>query len=124
MPTLRQKKVAKKIVENLTSDTPMTAGEIVESSGYGPSMKKNSQVVMNSEGVQTELAKLGFTLDAADETVAFLLKHAEKEETQLNAADKIYKRLGGYAPDKHISLNIAVDEPDERLKELAKRLNG
>jgi riboflavin synthase alpha subunit len=113
MPTIRQKRVAKKIIENLQTSKPLTGGEIVEASGYGVSMKKNPQVVLNSVGVLEELATLGFTLEAADETVAYLLKHAEKEETQLNAADKIYKRLGGYAAEKHVNLNVDIEYSNE-----------
>ena len=35
MPTARQKKVAKTIIENVAIDNPMNGGDIVESSGYG-----------------------------------------------------------------------------------------
>jgi hypothetical protein len=84
-------------------------------------MSKNPQVILNSEGVREELANLGFSLDSADETVGYLLKHAEKEETQLNAADKIYKRLGGYAAEKHITLNVEL-EPSKKILDLAKHL--
>ncbi len=55
MSSVRQKRVAKLIIENTNLDEPKTGGEIVESSGYGVSMKKNPQVVLNSDGVKEEL---------------------------------------------------------------------
>lgn len=69
------------------------------------------------------LAKRGISLEDADAVVGHLLVNAEREETQLNAADKIYKRLGGYAAEKHINVNIKA-EPNERIKKLAERLNA
>lgn len=122
MSTVKQKRVARKIVKSLEEDTPITAGEIVESSGYGPSMKKNPQVVINSIGVTEELNKFGISLDKADSIVGYILEYGEKEESQLNAADKVYKRLGGYAAEKHINVNIKA-EPNDRIKKLAEKLN-
>jgi len=34
-----------------------------------------------------------------------------------------YKLKGSFAPDKHVNLNVTV-EPNERIKNIAKRLNG
>lgn len=101
MSTIKQKRVAKAIIENLELDNPQTGGEIVENSGYGKSMRLFPGRILESIGVKEELKRLGFSIEAADQVVWELLHKGRKEETKLKAAQEIYKRMGGYAPDKH-----------------------
>lgn len=122
MSTLKQKKVAKTVAESLSHAKPLTGGEIVESSGYGPSMKKNPQVVLRSKGVQEELMVLGFNSDTAKGVVAEILVGGDNDMVRLTAAREVFKVNGDYAPEKHITLNI--DESTQRTKELAHRLEG
>lgn len=42
--------------------------------------------------------------------------------TRAKYLDLAYKVKGSYAPEKHVNVNVKV-EPDERIVELAKRLN-
>lgn len=109
MATLRQRRVAKLIIENATLDNPKTGGEIVESSGYGVSMKKNPQVILNSDGVKEVLEESGFTEDNAKMVVTeILLNKKVKPDTRINAAKEVFKVQGSYAPEKSVNLNIEV----------------
>jgi hypothetical protein len=122
MPTIRQKRVAKAIIENVKLDNPKTGGEIVESSGYGVSMKKNPQVVLNSDGVQEALEDYGFTEDNAKRVVQEILLDEEVEaNSRLKAADMVFKVKGTYAPEKSVNLNI-VQEPSDKVKKLTDEL--
>lgn len=116
MATTKQKRVAKLVIENLVVDKPLTGGEIVENSGYGVSMKKNPQVILNSEGVQEELKILGFDPHEAKKVVAEILIGGENDTVKLKAADMIFKVHSTYAPEKSVSLNLNVSGNDEALK--------
>ncbi len=92
MATIKQKRVANLIIENMTLDKPMTGGEIVESSGYGVSMKKNPQVVLESDGVKEELELAGFSLNNAKRVVTeIMLDDKQKAEARLKATDQVFK---------------------------------
>ncbi len=124
MATLKQKKVARALVKNLSVDKPKTAGEIVESSGYGVSMKKNPQVILNSEGVKGELAILGFDEKTAKEVVGHILTDESLEpQHRLKAADMVFDVHGSYAPEKTINLNVEL-QANPRIKALADKLNA
>ena len=132
MSTLKQKKVARLIVENAKLDEPLTGGEIVENSGYGVSMKKNPQVILNSEGVQEELEILGFTEANAKAVVSeIMLNPAADNSSRLKATDQVFKVKGSYAPDKNINMNLNVTTVDptdstilKALKDIQDRLEN
>lgn len=100
MATPKQQKVARVIIENLTGGVEMSGGDIVESSGYGKSMRLFPGRILESVGVREELKKLGFSIEAADAVIWEMLHKGEKEDTKVKAAQEIYKRMGGYAPEK------------------------
>lgn len=101
MPTQRQKKLAKAIVENMKSNNTKTAGQLLESIGYSKNTAEGIPgEIINSKGVVEELANLGISIEAADKVVGSILKKG-RDEHKLKAADLTYKRLGGYAPEKH-----------------------
>jgi hypothetical protein len=100
MPTVKQKKVARAIVDNIKVDKPITGGEIVENSGYGKSMRLFPGRILESQGVKEELKTLGFSVEAADQVIWRLLHKGKKEETKIKAAQEIYKRLGAYEDTK------------------------
>lgn len=127
MPTIRQKRAAKLIIENSKLDNPKTGGEIVESSGYGVSMKKNPQVVLNSEGVKEALEESGFTEENAKKVVeSIMLNERVEPNARLKASDMVFKIHGSYAPDKSVNINInqkAVDPTDPKVLEALKTIN-
>lgn len=121
MPTTRQKRVAKLIIENVSLDNPKTGGEIVESSGYGVSMKKNPQVVLESDGVKEALDDYGFNENNAKQVVAeILLDRRVKPDTRINASKEVFKVHGTYAPEKKTSttLNVEVKLENKELEEI------
>lgn len=118
MPTLRQKLVAKKVAEKIQNSEPIVMKEILAETGYSPGMQKNPEQILSSEGVQQELQKRGISLEDADTEVGVILKAGENME-KLKAADLVYKRLGGYAPDKSINLNVDLTINDEAIDKLA-----
>lgn len=67
-----------------------------------------------------ELKKLGFDSNNAKRVVGQIL-NAEDEEPQhrLNAADKIFKVNGDYAPEKHVNVNV---DATPKSRDLATRL--
>ncbi len=109
MATTKQKKVAQLIVENIAVDKPLTGGQMLEKVGYSKGIAEYPSRVIESAGVQDELKILGFSIEEADKTISHLLKHGEKEETKIKAAQEIYKRLSGYAAEKHVNLNVNMD---------------
>ena len=95
MPTLNQERTALKVKEVIESGETKDAKEILAFIGYGKGIQKNPKMVFESKGFKEALKQLGFSLDAADMTVAKILRTG-KEENRLKASDQIYKRLGGY----------------------------
>lgn len=127
MATVRQRRAAKLIIENATLDNPLSGGEIVESSGYGVSMKKNPQVILNSSGVQEVLDEYGFTEDNAKKVVSEILLNSKvKPDTRINAAKEVFKVRGTYAPEKSLNVNVEVSaEYREKSKQaISQFLNG
>lgn len=122
MPTQRQKKVAKLLVGNTILDKPLNGAQIVESSGYGVSMRKNPQVVLESDGVKEELIETyGFDPEIAKQVVGQILVNGENDTVKLNAADKIFKVHGSYAAEKRVNINLD-GELTEREQELTRKL--
>lgn len=122
MPTIKQKKVAEKIKENVLLDKPLNGGEIVESSGYGKSMRLYPGRILESDGVKEELKRLGFSIEAADEVIWNLLHKSEREEIKIKASQEIYKRMGGYAPEKSENKNLNLNF-DGKNQDLIKKVS-
>jgi len=110
MPTVKQKRVAKLIIENVKLDKPMTGGEIVESSGYGVSMKKNPQVVLESDGVKEVLNDYGFNEDNAKRVVSeIMLNKKEKSDVRLKATDQVFKVHKSYGSDGNGNKTLIIN---------------
>jgi hypothetical protein len=124
-PSEKQRRVAKKIIENITLDEPKTGGEILEEVGYGPGMVKNPGKIVESEGVYKALAEQGFTVDNAKGVVAeILLNKSSKDADRLKAAENVFKIHGSFAPEKSMNLNLVVDATKSQdLIEMAKQMS-
>lgn len=110
MSTLKQKKLAMKVVEALQSDNPPNQQDLLISAGYSPLTASNSSSrQLEQKGVIEELERLGFCVEAADNVIFDLLKRGRKEETRIKASQEIYKRMGAYAPEKKASVNVNVE---------------
>lgn len=118
MSTVRQKKLARNIIENLQSAEPETMKDIIISSGYSPiSADSSSHVIMNQKGLKEELEVLGFNPKAAKKVVADILHNGEEESSRLKAADMVFKVHGTYAPEKSVNLDVVVDGNDMKSHE-------
>lgn len=118
MATLKQKKVAKAIVENYDNENFLTSGQILEKVGYSPNMVKNPKMVLESAGVQEELARLGFDEQTAKEVVGTILTDETNEpKDRLKAAEMVFKVHGTFAAEKHVNLNLDA-KSTERTKQL------
>lgn len=121
MASIRQKRLAKAIIENSQSPKGKTAGQLLESVGYPHSTATTYPgAVIEQKGVQEELQNLGFDEESAKKVVKSILTKG-KDENRLKAADMIFKVTGGYAPEKSINLNASLDTNDDQaLAEAAK----
>lgn len=125
MGTTKQKRVARKLIENISLSNPKTGGEIVESSGYGVSMKKNPHVVMKSRGVKEELRVLGFDEVSAKKVVSQILNDTSIEPSpRLKAADMVFQVSGSYAPSKNFNVEVKVEVDQKIAKGFDEYLRG
>ncbi len=121
-PTRLQEKLADAIIKDAKNPHPATGGELLEEVGYKKTTatRKPGETIKR-EGVKIALQKRGFTEQEADNVVGEILRDKRiKPEARLNAADKIYKRLGSYedtrqgASKNTIFLPLLVKIIDER----------
>lgn len=125
MATLRQKKLAKNLVDNLQAVKPLNKQELVVSSGYSQiSAESSAKNIIEQKGVQKELKALGFDEDTAKRVVAEILENPlEEGSTRLRAASEIFKVFGTYAAEKSFNMtaNITAEELSNVIKaDLAK----
>lgn len=124
MPTIRQKRIAKKLIDNLSADKPISAGEMLKTEGYSKSLQNHPKRVLESEGVQEELIEThGFDPELAKQVVSGILVGGENDNVKLKAADMIFKVHGSYAPEKQVNINLN-GESTQRTHELGNRLIG
>ena len=111
MATIKQKKLAKVIIENTKVDNPLNAGQMLEKVGYSKSVAEaKSADIINSEGVKQALNEYGFSEDNAMMVVSdILLNEEERSETRLNAAKEVFKVHGTYAAEKSMALQVNVE---------------
>lgn len=112
MATVRQKKLARLIVENATLDKPLNKKQLVVSSGYTAVQAEAKQKeITESKGVKAELEILGFTEHAAMKVVDEIMNDKNVDPSaRLKATDQVFKVRGTYAPEKSIVANIQVNE--------------
>lgn len=109
LPTIRQQRAARKVKEVLESGEELEGKDILTIVGYSDGIARSPKTVFASKGFQRALKNLGFSIEAADLTVAKILRTG-KEENQLKASDQIYKRLSAYAPEKHIVGTVSLNK--------------
>lgn len=124
--TIKQKRVARRLIKAVQSNESITAGELVAEVGYSQEMQDNPGRVLNSPGVQDELNKMGFTEEKAREVVGRILADESiKPEPRLKAAEMVFKVHGTFAAEKHANLNVNVDVTEnEEAMQLAAKLYG
>jgi hypothetical protein len=127
MATLKQKRVAKALVENMVTDKPRTAGQLLVKVGYSRSMSTaKPKEVLESKGVQEALEELGFTEENAMKVVSEIMLNPKKDaNARLKATDQVFKVKGSYAPEKHQNMNINVNvEAREKSRAVIRQYLG
>ena len=107
VPTTRQRKAARKLKEVIENNQNLEGNEILTIVGYSDAIAKNPKIVFESAGFKKALKELGFSIDAADLTIAKILRTG-KEENQIKAAKEIYKRTGAYKSEPQGITNIFI----------------
>lgn len=112
MTTTKQKKLAKVIIENSKAEAPLNKKAMLEKVGYSTSVAEaKADDIINSDGVQEELKAAGFTEENAMKVVTEIMLDSKKDaNARLKATDQVFKVHGTYAPEKHITANIDVNE--------------
>lgn len=124
MPTIKQRRVAKGLIDNLAAKQPATQQQIVEAAGYSPkSADKASRQILDSVGVKESLASFGFNEERAKEVVAEILVAGENDTVKLKAAEMIFKVHGTFAAEKHVNLNIE-QTTDSRLDTMVAQIEA
>lgn len=122
MPTTKQKKLAKALIENMASDKPKTAGELLEVAGYGEGTQTGSPGrTIEQKGVQEALEEYGFSEENAKMVVSEIMLNGDVDaRARLKATDQVFKVKGSYASDKEGSNKTLIvmisGESAERYK--------
>jgi Holliday junction resolvasome RuvABC DNA-binding subunit len=100
MATIRQKRVAKKIVEALQNGEDIRGGTLLKSVDYGTGLQRSPGRVLESEGVKEALNDLGFTEDGAKKVVQEIMYNKKVDaNARLKATDQVFKVHGTYVKD-------------------------
>lgn len=112
--TQRQQKLARELIENAKRDKPLNAGQILENVGYAKNTAEaNPGEIIASEGVKTELAILGFSVDKAKEVVGSILsKETAQDKDRLKAADMVFDVFGTKAPLKTLNVQVNLENKE------------
>ena len=118
MSTRLQEKLAQEIVNDAKNPHPANGKELLVKVGYAENTatRKPGEIIRR-KGVIDELKKLGFSEQGADKVVQEILySKKEKANDRLNAADKVYKRLGSYEDTRQGASKTIVFLPLELIK--------
>ncbi len=118
MATIKQKRIAKLIIENATLDKPLNGGQMLAKVGYAKSMHKAKvNDVLESEGVKEELEANGFTEENAMKVVQEIMLNTKVEpNARLKATDQVFKVRGTYAPEKKAIAHLFAPTEEEKAK--------
>ncbi len=118
MPTLKQKLVVKKVLEN----NGKSVSQAMRESGYSASTSKNPQQLTRSKG-WLELMEIYVSEEKLMKVHSELLKD-DNWRARAYALDKAYKLLGKYKETKLAFVNpyddLSDEELDKKIKELEK----
>lgn len=119
MSTIRQKKLAKAIVENIQSKESLTAKDLLISAGYDETTANASSTrTLEQPGVVKELSILGFTEENAKSVVATIMNGDYEPNARLKAADMTFKVHGSYAPEKKALSVESIPLSQEKIDQI------
>lgn len=110
MATVKQKRVARLIIENTKLAQPLTGAQMLAKVSYSKGIQTQPSRVLESEGVQEELKAQGFTEENAMNVVTEIMLNGDVDPgARLKATDQVFKVRGTYAPEKKLNLNFEVN---------------
>lgn len=110
MATVKQKRVARLIIENTKLAQPLTGAQMLAKVSYSKGIQTQPSRVLESEGVQEELKAQGFTEENAMNVVTEIMLNGDVDPgARLKATDQVFKVRGTYAPEKKLNLNLEVN---------------
>lgn len=127
MATVKQRRLAKAIIENTASKTPLNKKELLVSSGYSEaSATASAKDIIEQKGVQEALEDYGFNENEAMKVVAEIMKNPETNPNdRLKATDQVFKVRGTYAPEKKLVGTFALDDAKKaRAKKAVRQLTS
>ena len=127
--TLRQKKVARRLMEAIENGETISKGQLLKDTGYSVSSQNQPKRILEADGVLEELEEAGFSETKAKSVLAGILNaptifEMVTPENQIKAAQEVFKVRGSYAATKTFSesrnLNVEVNaKGNEELQKLA-----
>ena len=126
MPTLKQKKVAKAVVEQVMAEKGSKVkniGTIVKEAGYSEVCAKSPTKVTKTAGFKELMEQY-----LPDEQLAIIhnkhLHNEERPDISIKALDMAYKLKGKNAPEKKLIVNANVDlKNNPKVQEMIDRQN-
>jgi len=106
MATLKQRKLARKIIENLGTEKPQTLGEVLAECGYSRNVQKNPQEALKGKGIIELFKEAGITGDSLARSYNELLSLPLKDN--FVSADTRRKTLQDLA-------NLILKSPETKL---------
>ena len=125
MATVKQKNLAKEVVNNIKREKPLNKGELLGLVGYAKKTQTHKcGLVFEQKGVQEELKELGFDENSAKQVVKEIMLNPKVDpSTRLKATDQVFKVRGSYAPEKKdITGNMNLDADRKILQDILKGL--
>ena len=120
MARLKQKRLANNIVLNLQEQRWNTLRDLLIASGYATTTAlKETKAIIQSQGVQETLVKLGFNENTAKAIIGEILLMGE-EGNRIRAAQEVFKVNGTYAPVKQVGFGVTVTGT---IADLVEKLN-
>ena len=116
MSTVKQKRVAQLIVENVKRKKPLTKLQMLDNAGYsGKGVVQHPRKVIESIGVKAELEILGFNEYSAKKVVQeIMLDDSVDPNARLKATDQVFKVHKSYGEsDDNGKINIIIIPPRE-----------
>ena len=120
MPTERQKKLAKELVENQKKGKPDNKTNILVNLGYSEkNSQKNQKEIIMAKGTQEALKEYEFDADSAKNYTKGVLNNPDSQKVGLDAVKEIFKVCGSYAPEKQqIEHELRDNDLDDASKEI------
>lgn len=121
MSTVKQKRVARLIIENANLDKPLNKGQLVEMGGYSKTVADaKPQHIIDQQGVKEALRDFGFTEDNAKMVVSEIMLDSKRDpNARLKATDQVFKVHGSYKHEEEGNKTLIIQITPETANRYA-----